>query len=229
MNLQNVKSTMVEKLLDLVAPHYCCSCGQIGSLLCEGCKYDITSEPFEGCLLCGGIMAGNSCATCQMVVEKTWCGGERSGALERLINRYKFEYAKAAHEPLGDIILAALPELPPSTAIVPIPTVRAHVRQRGYDHTLLIARYIAAKRGLKVYPVLRRRTNSVQRGANRATREAQAKVAYKVDGVVSAGVPYLLIDDVVTTGATLTHAAKALKDIGAVTIWAAAAARQPLD
>lgn len=229
MNLLNVKSTILRKLLDQLAPHYCCSCGEIGLVLCESCKYDITYERFEACLLCGQPPLSSSCSTCRTLVEKTWCGGERSGGLETLINRFKFEYAEAAHIPLGDILLAALPELPADTVVVPIPTVATHIRQRGYDHTLLLARYIARARGLSVRRVLVRQTATVQRGASRKVRRAQAKAAFTVKDALDKGVPYLLIDDVVTTGATIQYAAESLKAAGADRVWAAAVARQPLD
>lgn len=225
----NVKSTMVEAVLDLIAPHYCCSCGAIGGLLCESCKYDIVSEPFEGCLLCGWPSLSGSCASCASSVARSWCGGERSGGLEKLINRYKFEYAQAAFRPLGDIILSTLPELPAEVVVVPIPTIRTHIRQRGYDHTLLTARYIADARRIALQRPLRRRTATVQRGADRKTRISQAKEAFEVIARLDPRAIYLLIDDVVTTGSTLRFAAEAMKSAGANTIWAAAAARQPLD
>lgn len=229
MNMLNVKSTMLEKLLNLVSPHYCCSCGEIGSILCESCKYDIVSEPFSACLLCGHPTLSASCTRCSSDIDRTWCGGEKIGGLERLIDSYKFEYAVAARVPLGGIILASLPELPLNTTIVPIPTIRSHIRQRGYDHTLLLANYIASKRSLECERPLLRTGSSVQRGADRKTRVAQAKTAFWVDGRLKSNVPYLLIDDVVTTGSTLRYAAKAMKDAGASTVWAAAVARQPLD
>lgn len=229
MKVLNVKSTMVERLLDFVSPHYCCSCGEIGSILCEGCKYDITSERFSGCTLCGQPTLSGSHARCHSIIERTWCGGERTGGLERLIDDYKFEYVVAAHKPLGDILLAALPELPSDTIVVPIPTVRTHVRQRGYDHTLLLARYVADNRNLQCSRPLLRINSSVQRGANRKTRVAQAKAAFGVRERLDPDATYLLIDDVLTTGSTLRFAAKAMKDAGATVVWAVVAARQPLD
>lgn len=229
MKLLNVKSTIVHKLLDLFAPHYCCSCGEIGSIFCESCKYDIISESFPYCLLCGKNAPLSSCKRCRSDIERTWCGGERSGGLEKLINCFKFEYAEAAHIALGELILARLPDLPPETIIVPIPTIPSHVRQRGYDHTLLVARFIAQKRRLKLHRCLRRVSTTVQRGASRKERIAQAKEAFKVEGSIQSNVPYLLVDDVVTTGSTLRYAARTLKSAGAETIWAIAAARQPLD
>lgn len=225
----NVKSTMLEWFLDHVAPHYCCSCGEIGALLCESCKYDIVSEPYVGCLLCGRLSLSGACSQCQPGIDRSWCGGERRDGLETLINRYKFEYARAAYEPLGNIILSTLPDLPENTVIVPIPTIRPHVRQRGYDHVLLVARYVAAKRHLTLGSTLVRRTATVQRGASRSARIAQAKEAFMVQGVIDPIAPYLLLDDVVTTGSTLRYAAQTLKDAGVTTVWAVAAARQTMD
>lgn len=221
---------MLDELLGWLAPHYCVSCGEIGSLLCDSCKYDIISEPADCCLLCGRPSApSGACKGCRSPFERTWHVGERSGAIEELINQYKFHYAVAATVPLGGMLLSCLPKLPAGTVIVPVPTIRAHVRQRGYDHTLLLARYIARQLGVPVERPITRLTTTVQRGAGRKQRLVQAGVAFTVRGEVLPGVPYLLIDDVVTTGATITHAAKALCQAGATEVWAAAIARQPLD
>lgn len=230
MKVPNVKSTMINSLLSRVAPHYCCSCGEIGQHLCESCKYDITDERFDGCLLCGQLKPpSGACLHCRSEIELSWCGGERSGALEQLINRFKFEYAQDAHIPLGQVLLAVLPELPAKTVVVPVPTVRAHIRQRGYDHALLLARYVADQRGLALERAVVRRSAYVQRGSDRKTRLSQAKEAFKVEKKLQKDAPYLLVDDVVTTGATLREATKVLRGAGISTVWAAAVARQPLD
>ena len=230
MIMQNVKSTILDGLLRQVAPHYCCSCGEIGSLLCESCKYDIIEEHVDACLFCGRpVSAAASCAHCRSGIERSWCVGERSGSLETLINRYKFEYAEAAYTPLGDLILSILPDLPPETVVVPVPTVRAHIRERGYDHALRLARYVANSRHLPLEQPLQRVTTTVQRGADRKQRLMQAETAFRVAIPLRDNIPYLLLDDVVTTGATLQFAAKTLKSAGATTIWAAAVARQPLN
>lgn len=228
MNLLNVKSTMIHRVLDAIAPHYCCSCGEIGSLFCESCKYDITSEHFDGCLLCGRPSL-SGCSQCRTDIEQTWCSSERKGGVEELIDRFKFGYAEAAYVPLGDLLLATLPQLPVNTVLVPIPTVKSHIRQRGYDHTLLLARYVALKRGIRCQQLLARRTTTVQRGASRKMRIKQAKEAFEVRGTLRQDVQYLLLDDVVTTGSTLTYAARTMKDSGATRVWAVAIARQTLD
>ena len=110
-----------------------------------------------------------------------------------------------------------------------MPTVRAHIRERGYDHALRLARYVANSRHLPLEQPLQRVTTTVQRGADRKQRLMQAETAFRVAIPLRDNIPYLLLDDVVTTGATLQFAAKTLKSAGATTIWAAAVARQPLN
>lgn len=150
-------------------------------------------------------------------------------SLQQLVKQYKFHYAKAAARVLADLLLTRVSELPSNTVIVPLPTVSAHIRQRGYDHIDLIARRFAKKRQLKLQAAIERVGSDKQRGATRAQRIAQAKKAFRVQGALDPSVPYLLIDDVVTTGASLKYATLALYEAGAREIWVAAIARQPLD
>ena len=221
---------MLDKLLSLMAPHHCCGCDKIGSLLCGNCINYIKDETKMVCLVCHRPTAKMwLCSDCKVPYERAWAVGNREGVLQRLIGLYKFERAKSGYKELGDLLLSSLPELPPETIIVPIPTVSGHVRERGYDHMLLIARYVAKKRGLRLQCLLERKTGTKQRQAGASQRESQAKRAFSVNGVIDGSVPYLLLDDVITTGATLKYASKALVDAGAKHVWVAVIARQTLD
>ena len=228
--MQNVKNTMIDTLLSQIAPHPCCSCGKIGALLCENCKYNIIDEVISDCIVCGGSAGERGiCKDCRTPYQRAWCIGERSGALRELIDVYKFEYARAAHLSLSELLLDRVSQLPADTIVIPIPTVMAHIRERGYDHTLLIARAFAKKRRLSMRRVLRRATSTRQRGASRDDRITQAKAAFNVRQKLDPSVPYLIIDDIVTTGATVHYAAEALRLAGARDVWIAVIARQPLD
>lgn len=221
---------MIDRILSILAPHLCSGCQQIGTLLCDNCKYNITSEPYQSCLSCEKpVNASGVCNRCRVPYVRAWCVGERTDALQRLIGLYKFERTQSAYKVLGDLLLDTLPVLPANTVVVPLPTVRAHVRERGFDHTVLIAKYIARKRGLTYRPLVERVHSSTQRHATAKQRLAQAKIAFHVNNPVDPELNYLLIDDVVTTGASITYASKALIDAGARHVWVAVIARQTLD
>ncbi len=202
----------------------------MGMILCDNCKYDISQEPYEHCVACGARMATKQglCVQCRMPYERAWCVTARRDHVETLINDYKFQNAKAAHRPLAELLDAYLPMFESDVKIVPIPTVRSHIRQRGYDHMLLIARHFARLRSMDIAAPLSRVTTAMQRGASARERAAQAKEAFECASV-DPSVTYLLLDDVVTTGATLKYAAQTLRDAGATSVWVASITRQPLD
>lgn len=221
---------MLDILMSFIAPHYCSGCGLVGSSLCDNCKYDIIDELKSTCLLCKRPCgSAGVCKQCSGVFERAWCVGNRDGVLQRLVGLYKFERMRSAYRVLGDLILDRLPDLPFNTVLVPVPTVSGHIRERGYDHMRLIAKYIARRRKLSVSYVLYRKTQTKQRQASAKQREAQARRAFGVKGGLDSKQTYLLIDDVVTTGSTIKYAAKALRAAGAKHIWVAVIARQTLD
>jgi len=221
---------MIDNLLSFVAPHLCCGCGKAGDLLCDNCKYNIISESKNVCLVCEKLCGTTGlCNTCRVPYVRAWCVGQRRDVLQRLIGLYKFERAKSAYKELGDLLIQTISELPIDTIIVPVPTARSHVRERGYDHTVLLARYVARQRHLTFAQPLVRVTGTMQRHSSASERNKQAKVAFGVRGKILKNVPYVLIDDVVTTGATIKYAAQTLLDADVAQVWVAVIARQTLD
>ncbi len=220
---------MIDALLKNLAPHYCCSCGEIGLELCSRCFNHIASDTYSGCIACRKLASSGICKTHRLPYQRVWCVGEREGDLQRLIGLYKFKNLKSAYLPLASLLDAVLPILPDSTVIVPVPTAVPHIRERGYDHMKLIARQLSRQRKLKLNLALKRVTNTKQRDHSRRQRQAQARVAFQAKGSVASEPPYLLIDDVYTTGATLKYAAQELTRAGAKHIWVAVIARQTLD
>lgn len=225
----NVKITMIERVLRIVAPHPCSGCAKVGTLLCHDCKNNIIEEPFFGCILCGSPKIGGICGFHQAPLSRAFTVGQRTGTLEILINKYKFEHAKSAVFPLAELLNESLPVLPSDIALVPIPTVRSHIRERGYDQVDILAQQFGFLRNIPVTRAIARRNKATQHKVGRDERETQAEAAFVLSDDYSLnGRTLLLLDDVVTTGATLQAAAALLRNAGA-TVWAASLAYQPLD
>lgn len=222
---------MLDAVLGLIAPHHCCGCGFEGVVLCDDCKKYIISRPYEDCAVCEKAAdMGNLCSRHRLPYRQLYCVSSRQGALRRLIDDYKFHRVRAADVVLAELLNEALPELSDTTVIVPIPTTAKNSRKRGYDHMWRIARRLGKLRGLPVRPLLRRRNNVTQHYAKTAAqRRKQAAEFFEVVGTVDPKATYLLIDDIFTTGATLTEAARALRKAGAKDIIVGVIARHSND
>jgi len=217
--------SVIDSLLSLVAPHECLSCTAEGSLLCGACAALLPDAPQE-CYFCRQPSPGSqTCAGCfrraglhQVVVATVY-----GGVTRRLIWKLKFGGAQAAARD----IVAALPSLALSgVVIVPVPTAAGRVRRRGYDQACLLAAGVSGRYGVPVLPCLRRLGRTHQLGANRAERLAQLLEAFVVASPARVrGKWVLLIDDVITTGATFEAAARVLYAAGVVQISALAFAR----
>ncbi|HSW81720.1 MAG TPA: phosphoribosyltransferase family protein [Candidatus Saccharimonas sp.] len=155
-----------------------------------------------------------------------WPAALYEGNFERVIHLLKFERSRAAHIPLAAAMQAALPY--DDWLVVPLPTASRRMRQRGYDQAVLLAQAIAKARGLPTRLVLERVQSTRQLGSNRVQRQKQStKMFCMMPRANVQGTKILLVDDVCTTGATLTAAARLLKQAGAAQIDAVVAAWQP--
>jgi ComF family protein len=142
-----------------------------------------------------------------------------------MINLYKFRPIRAFGATLADLLHSTLPQLPPDTIIVPVPTISRHIRTRGFDHTRLIAKKLSALRHLKPQSLVSRAKNTVQVGANKHQRITQAQSAYKLLAQPNPNTPYLIIDDVWTTGSSIRAVCDLLRKNGARHLMVAVLAR----
>ncbi len=210
-----VKNTTFSALLDLLIPHSCRCCGQIGEPLCSCCKNNIIKGHPSHDAIQKTIKNSNIKS---LRDTKIYTIGTRTGLLNSLIHDYKYHSIRALARTFAELLDAILPpNLPENAIIVPLPTATNHIRARGLDHTYLIAKHLAKIRHLKVKKLLIRAKNTVQVGADKASRLAQAKKAFTVDKnlPIDKSAPYLLFDDVWTTGASILSAKKKLQDAGA--------------
>ena len=216
-----VKNTTSWGLVDLLCPHTCRNCGRLGAVLCECCKNNILEKRVDICPLCKRKLDNDeeqSCRDCGMEFDNVFVGGWREGALSTLVAEYKYQSVRAAGEVLAEVINKAIPmdwAMDDEVVVVPLPTIGKHVRQRGIDHTLCLAKKLAKRRGWRMERLLVREADTVQVGSKAAERRMQADKAYGVHGKIERGVRYLLLDDVWTTGASGLAALKVMRRAGA--------------
>jgi len=160
-------------------------------------------------------MIKDACSSCRLSFDRSWVVGKRDERLGRIIDGLKYKSIRALALPMAEILDGILPCLPRDTVVVPVPTIARHVRQRGLDHTWLIAKKLAKIRGWECRKLVRRVTGTVQVGASAQQRYRQAKKAYELAGEVDAWRNFLVVDDVCTTGASLEAVCEVLKKGGA--------------
>lgn len=138
------------------------------------------------------------------------------GVARRLVVHLKFSGRTGLAAPAATALARAWPEPEPRAAVlVPAPGVGLRVRLRGFDPAALLARELARATGAELAPCLRRADRSRQVGRSRSERLSEGpRVRADAAAAGLAGRPVWLVDDVVTTGATLTACARALRDAG---------------
>jgi competence protein ComFC len=145
------------------------------------------------------------------------------------IKDFKFNYKREAARNMASAIEIVLPHYSGSPIITYVPTAGSHVRERGFDGTALIAKNLAKIRGYKIKPMLIKLNSNQQKGVGRKERLAQLKGSFGVINFdVVRGAEILLVDDVVTTGATIEECCRMLLKSGAKSVDVAVFARTPL-
>lgn len=218
-----VKNTLWKSLGDVFCPHYCCNCGVFGGIICSKCKNYIVENLPEICIVCGEMLENMSCG-CSGVFDRVWYLGFRDEAVGLMAEAYKFNSIRAAGVELAEMLVSMVTS-EHNMVVVPMPTAIKHVRERGLDHALCIAKYMARLKKWKVERIVGRSKDSVQTGKSRKVRERQAKETFYLSGEVDASKSYLILDDIYTTGASVRAAAELLRAAGATKVSLAVIAR----
>jgi ComF family protein len=243
--LRPPRGALVSHLLDLVFPPHCVGCGASGTLCCATCVAGIQPPALVLCARCqrplhstGAAAPAGLCAHCQADGRGALSGlrvaARYEGMVRQAIWGLKYTGQRRLGEPLGDLLANIALELRPSVQlVVPVPLHPSRLRQRGYNQAELLARRCAAHLGLPVRSDLLARTRATpsQVGLGLTARQANVAGAFGATRrapAVLAGRAVLLVDDVATSGATLTAAAQGLLAGGATSVWGLAVAQPAL-
>jgi len=206
-----------DQLTGLIAPHECLGCGAEATLLCDSCGQKVPKLPSR-CYVCHKLTEDyRTCDACRrhspLYQVIAFCNYE--GTPKELVHILKFGRAQAAAKDVAAMLSRLL--TPGSNIVITYaPTTGKRVRQRGYDQAKLIAKTLADKNNLTYGRALSRKGVSRQVGQNRNVRKEQMKYAFDCTNVkLIKNKHVLLVDDVLTTGATCESAATVMLAAGA--------------
>jgi ComF family protein len=185
--------------------------------LCQKCAHTLQLVPSR-CYRCHKLTDSfRTCTACRKTsnLYRLQVGTIYTGSAKTLVWRLKFAGAQAAAQSIGEI-LSRTTHIEGDYCVVPVPTATSRVRRRGYDQAKLLARQHAKRYGLPYSDCLARSGQAHQVGARRQQRLKQLSSAFRVKTIQSVQDAHIiLIDDVVTTGASLEMAAACLRRAGA--------------
>lgn len=185
---------------DLVFPPRCAGCGRVDEYWCAVCQRDIEQMPLAPRVNPLPPLAAIACT------------GTHTGKLREAVQGLKYDNNRQLVQPLGERLAARFASLNWTIdMVVPVPLHTKRLAERGYNQAQVIAEYLAVHTGLPCEPAAMRREKFTrsQVELNAAERLANLADAFYGDPALLAGQIILLIDDVYTTGATLSNCAQA--------------------
>ncbi len=203
--------------VDLLFPAQCVLCGRGGSLLCEPCADALPRAGGNRCGRCWRPSGRAICGDCLAeppAFESVRAAFVMDGEARRLVHQLKYQGQSALGEPMARLMC----ELPEADLVVPVPLHRGRQRSRGYNQAAEVAKHIARGAGLAYDDRAARRVRATAPLARSQGRDERRRI---VQGAFAGarerveGRRILLVDDVVTTGATLDACSRALLDAGA--------------
>jgi ComF family protein len=227
---------MLSSLLDLVFAPVCLGCdgciatGDSARLVCRRCRVRLRPPPLPCCARCGAPLRATGrppqlygCPECVSWPESL--SQARAACLlqppaDRLVHQLKYRGWRALAAPLARIMAGIEwpAEVHEPAVVVPVPTTAQRVRERGYNQAQLLAHELAAVTARAMDPLLSRASGTrTQTTLQPAARAANVAGAFIADRAV-AGAHVLLVDDVLTTGATAAECARVLDHAGACCI-----------
>jgi ComF family protein len=226
-------------LLDLILPRACAGCGALlreptAVGLCARCMLGIIPivPPFCSCCALPYATAGGENHLCERCLRDpppfttVHAVGLFDEELRQLIHSFKYDGRFQLDQALGRLLVQVLPAVGTFDLLVPVPLHPSRLRERSYNQALLLARILARRTGKKVLPRLLRRIRATppQQGLTAEARRRNLQGAFALQGEL-AGERVLLVDDVLTTGATVRECSRVLLDGGAADVRVAVLAR----
>ncbi len=221
-----VLASIAAQPLRFLLPPLCPGCGREGELLCPRCASPLRARLDQP----PGQPLGLAASLPAPLLQLEWCA-PFSGPVRASLHALKYDGVRGLAEPLGAAMAARWRAAGRGgEALVPVPVHLARLRERGYDQAALLATAVGQALGLPVVAALARtEATRAQHRLGRAARARNVASRFVVSDPFRAAVAdrwLVLIDDVVTTGATLSACARALIEAGAAGVSGLTVARE---
>jgi competence protein ComFC len=223
-------SRAADRALDLALPARCVGCGREGQPICSRCTHELDAR-IE---LPAGVPIGLPSELPPGLLQLEWCA-PYSGAVRKALHDLKYAGEKRLAVPLGQAIARRWAKAGAGgDVLLPVPVHADRLKKRGYDQAQLLSAVASRDLGLPMAPILERvRATTAQFDLDRRRRATNVVGAFRVKRHPGTSLRsplqgrwIVLIDDVVTTGATLSACADALLQAGAMGVSAIAVARE---
>jgi ComF family protein len=215
--------SLSDGVLGLLFPDRCAGCGEPGSLFCEQCRGTLRPYPRQDLPL--------RCPQQPPLLDTITIGYLFEGVLRDAIHALKYERVRRIAEPLGELLVEQIRHRPlHADALVPVPLHPRRMAERGFNQSELLAAPLARASGIPLLGrgLARQRETAHQVGLDARARLDNVREAFVWQQPMPAPARVVLIDDVLTTGATLIACAQALRRAGAREVWALVLARSQL-
>ncbi|HWH23346.1 MAG TPA: double zinc ribbon domain-containing protein [Candidatus Limnocylindria bacterium] len=216
----------MQHLLDVLLPPTCPGCGREGEAICATCRRPLTRRRGEPAHVPLGLPSKAPAGIAQL----EWCAAY-NGPARDCLHALKYDGETRLVEPLAELMAQRWRSAAVGgEVLVPVPVHAARRRQRGFDQAELLARAISRRTGLALAPALERAAaTAAQHNLGRRARAGNVGSAFAVTPGHERSVRdrwVVLVDDIVTTGATAAACALALRAAGAAAVSALAFARE---
>lgn len=237
--IKKATNISIDFFMDLIFPKFCLGCGAENSYLCQSCSQTLKINHFPFCPMCkNGLVDFIRCSKHKPCA--TFCLSPFSydnNLIKNLLHKYKYEFIKDIGYDLANFMIESINKSKlfsysaiklTGFLIVPVPLHKKRLVWRGFNQSEILARKISEKLNIEFAEALKRIKNTKPQieMADEKQRQENIKDAFICENPLEIkNKIIILVDDMITTGATLEECAHVLKQNGAREVWALTVAK----